>query len=86
MFYRRTCALTSSLSGRGTLLGDSVRVTVIEEASNGASSVDDTCLMPASVRAEAVLVVGVDVPDGVDLPDDAGEIAIGAIVYCISSR
>ena len=77
--YILTCALVSSLSGRGTGLGNFVSSTVINEASNGAipgEAPGRLCLMPACVRAEADAVVGVVVPD------DAGEIAAGAIVIC----
>jgi hypothetical protein len=58
-----------------------VSCTVINEASNGASLEDKQwedgklCLMPASVKADTLAVVGVVAPD-----DEAGEIATGAIL------
>ena len=68
-------ALVSALSGAGTALGVVVSEIVVRDASSGLRAEGTMCLMPACVKAEAV--VGVV---GVETPDAGGVIAAGAML------
>ena len=68
------CARVSALSGAGTALGVVVSEIVRRDASNGLRAEGTMCLMPACVKADAV--VGVV---GVETPVAGGVIAAGAM-------
>lgn len=69
-------ALVSALSGAGTALGVVVSEIVMRDASSGLRAEGTMCLMPACVKAEAV--VGVVAPEAG--PDAGGVIAAGVIL------